>query len=371
VNRRVLVVSHPAVLEVNQEVYAGLLGYGWDVRVVTPAHWQHEYARKAFPAEVHGDLAGRVIPTRVALRGRPQRHVYLARVGRILDSFRPTVVFLEQEPFSLVAAQWLRPLRVRSIPFGIQHDENLERVLPAVARAVRRRVTPAAAFIAARSPRAAELITRDFPDARCPIVPHPIPEWATVLPSERTDSAFVVGYAGRLVAEKGVDDLIRACANVADARVLLVGNGPERDRLESLAGELGVRLTIDDSVTHQEMAGAYARMDVLVLPSRTTPTWAEQFGRVLVEAGWCGVPVVGSSSGEIPWVISQTGGGHVFPEGDPRALAAQLERLRDDPDERRRLGEAARVAVAAGFTTSAGARLLHEELTSAVEGPAP
>ncbi len=56
---------------------------------------------------------------------------------------------------------------------------------------------------------------------------------------------------------------------------------------------------------------------MLALPSRTTPTWKEQFGRVIVEALWCGVPVVGSDSGEIPWLIELTGGGLTFPEGEP------------------------------------------------------
>jgi glycosyltransferase involved in cell wall biosynthesis len=59
------------------------------------------------------------------------------------------------------------------------------------------------------------------------------------------------------------------------------------------------------------MRDAYAEMDVLVLPSRTTSRWAEQFGRVLIEALWCGVLVVGS--GEIPWIVETTGGGRVFP----------------------------------------------------------
>ena len=71
------------------------------------------------------------------------------------------------------------------------------------------------------------------------------------------------------------------------------------------------------------MAAGYAQLDVLVLPSHTTPTWKEQFGRVIVEALWCGVPVVGSDSGEIPWLIGLTGGGLVFPEGDSEALARQ------------------------------------------------
>ncbi len=92
-----------------------------------------------------------------------------------------------------------------------------------------------------------------------------------------------------------------------------------------------------DGLAHDQMAAGYAQLDVLVLPSRTTPTWKEQFGRVIVEALWCGVPVVGSDSGEIPWLIGLTGGGLVFPEGDSEALAGRLSELREAPALRERL----------------------------------
>ena len=69
-------------------------------------------------------------------------------------------------------------------------------------------------------------------------------------------------------------------------------------------------------------------MDVLVLPSRSMPYWKEQFGRVLVEAMACGVPVIGSDSGAIPAVIGDAG--LVFPEGDDRALADRILQLATD-----------------------------------------
>jgi glycosyltransferase involved in cell wall biosynthesis len=88
--------------------------------------------------------------------------------------------------------------------------------------------------------------------------------------------------------------------------------------------------------------------DVLVLPSRSTPSWVEQFGRVLVEAMACGVPVIGSSSGEIPHVIGDAG--LVFPEGDVEALRGQLAMLAASPEERRRLGELGRQRALAAYT---------------------
>ena len=77
------------------------------------------------------------------------------------------------------------------------------------------------------------------------------------------------------------------------------------------------------------MARFWQEIDVFVLPSISTPTSVEQFGRVLVEAMAAGVPVIGSSSGAIPEVIDNAG--LIFPEGDVNALAANLVQLRDEP----------------------------------------
>ena len=96
----------------------------------------------------------------------------------------------------------------------------------------------------------------------------------------------------------------------------------------------------------------YAQFDVLVLPSHTTATWKEQFGRVIIEALWCGVPVVGSDSGEIPWLIGLTGGGLRFPEGDPNTRR-RLTELRTSPELRRQLTRTGRAAVERMFSVPA------------------
>ena len=70
-------------------------------------------------------------------------------------------------------------------------------------------------------------------------------------------------------------------------------------------------------------------LDVLVLPSRTTKSWKEQFGRVLIEAGACRIPVIGSDSGAIPDVISDAG--LIVPEQNPQALANALSTLAQNP----------------------------------------
>jgi glycosyltransferase involved in cell wall biosynthesis len=117
------------------------------------------------------------------------------------------------------------------------------------------------------------------------------------------------------------------------------------------------------------MAGAYAGFDVLALPSRTTTTWVEQFGRVLVESMSCGVPVVGSDSGEIPWVINSTGGGLVVPEGDVVALRDALVRLRDSPALRRELADRGGRSAREQFSVAAVASCLDRALRDAIGRP--
>jgi glycosyltransferase involved in cell wall biosynthesis len=374
--RRLLVVSHPGVIPVNQSVYAALVSRGWDLTLVVPDRWRHEYGHGAFAPKALPALEHRLLPLRVLLPGRPQRHLYLARPSHLLRSLRPRVAFLEQEPFSVPALQWGRALARAGIPFGVQADENLDRPLPAAARCIRGRVLPRAGFVAARSPAAARLVKRWGMAGPVELVPHAVPEWTA--PERVPHARFTVGYAGRLVEEKGIRDLVAALRAMTNpSRLLVVGDGPLRGWLEAQRIPQA-EIVVQTAVKHEDMPCAYAEMDVLVLPSRSTPTWAEQFGRALAEALWCGVPVVGADSGEIPWVIGSTGGGRVFPEGDPEALARILDDLHDDPGAREAFSESGGAAVRRMFSVEASAsalealllRAAHEARPSTVEAAA-
>ena len=109
-----------------------------------------------------------------------------------------------------------------------------------------------------------------------------------------------------------------------EARLLAVGRGPEQ-----VNGE------VVDGVKPEQVKDYLRQMNVLVLPSLTTPKWKEQFGRALIEAMACGVPVVGSNSGAIPETIGDAG--LIVPEGDVAALRAAIIRLKDDAELRAEL----------------------------------
>jgi glycosyltransferase involved in cell wall biosynthesis len=143
---------------------------------------------------------------------------------------------------------------------------------------------------------------------------------------------------------------LEAVAGLPAVRLLLVGRGQLETRLRKRAAapDLQGRVEFAGWVPSEAMPGLYRRMDVLVLPSRTTPNWKEQFGRVLIDAMASGVAVVGSDSGEIPHVIADAG--LVFPEGDVAALRERLARLLADPALRQELGRRGRARVLEHYT---------------------
>jgi glycosyltransferase involved in cell wall biosynthesis len=165
-----------------------------------------------------------------------------------------------------------------------------------------------------------------------------------------TARALTAGYAGRLVPEKGIDLLIRAASGLEDVNVSVLGSGPEKGKLVRLVREAGMggRTRFLPARPQASLPAFYRSIDVLVLPSVGTQVWKEQFGRVLIEAMACGVPVIGSGSGEIPKVIG--GAGLVFREGDVDGLKRCIKALRDGRGRCGRLGRAGRRRVLGQFT---------------------
>jgi glycosyltransferase involved in cell wall biosynthesis len=117
----------------------------------------------------------------------------------------------------------------------------------------------------------------------------------------------VLGFVGRFVPEKGLGVLMQALdATHQPWRALFIGGGPMEAELTRWARRKGERVRLV-RLAHHEVPAYVNAMDLLCAPSETAPHWAEQFGRMLVEAFACGVAVVGSDSGEIPYVIGDAG----------------------------------------------------------------
>ena len=153
---------------------------------------------------------------------------------------------------------------------------------------------------------------------------------------------FRIGYLGRLVPAKGIDILLESLRWLPQYCELWVAGDGDESPWRAMAQRLGVaeRVRWLGAIPSRQVADFLRGLYVLVLPSRTTSRWKEQFGRVLVEAMACGVPVIGSDSGEIPRVIGDAG--LVFAEGNAEQLANCIRSLVEQPELRGNLAQISR-----------------------------
>jgi glycosyltransferase involved in cell wall biosynthesis len=187
-----------------------------------------------------------------------------------------------------------------------------------------------------------------------------------------SSDATVVLYAGRLVKEKGIELIIESVPEVTtecpNAHILIVGDGDRADYLAELITTLGVSDTvtlITDQQPYNEMPAIHSLASVFVYPSRTTETWAEQFGFAVVEAMSCGVPVVTTECGALPYVVSDSG--IVCPEDDAEAVRDGILSLLVDDERRKELGERARERAVTEFSLDSVAEK-HRRLLDRIRG---
>jgi glycosyltransferase involved in cell wall biosynthesis len=153
---------------------------------------------------------------------------------------------------------------------------------------------------------------------------------------KRKDNTHTILFVGRLVPEKGILDLIEAYLRIKkkNLRLKIVGDGP-------LKGEIEKRLNQEVlSCDYLEIHRLYQEADIMVIPSKTLPTWEEQYGMVAVEAMASGLSVVAYRSGALPLVLSK--GALWVKEGNVAELAQVIKSLVDNSQLRSKLGTIAR-----------------------------
>jgi glycosyltransferase involved in cell wall biosynthesis len=180
-------------------------------------------------------------------------------------------------------------------------------------------------------------------------------------------SAPVIGYLGRLVPDKGLDLLMRVLDRLQTPwRALFVGSGPMEATLRTWANSHPDNVRICTTVKHGDVPHYLNAMDILCAPSQTMPHWREQFGRMLVEAFACGVPVIGSDSGEIPYVIQDAG--VVVGEKDEQGWLEALSDLLESPSRRAELAEKGLQRAYAVYAWSVVAKQHLEFFTELLDG---
>ncbi|WP_062304542.1 glycosyltransferase family 4 protein [Demequina subtropica] len=180
-------------------------------------------------------------------------------------------------------------------------------------------------------------------EARLQTVPCPAPR-VEIDPGFETAEPGMVTFIGRLAPSKGADVLIRAVAEVGEARLRIVGAGFDEQRVRELAEKVAPgRVEFLGWRAGDALWAEYARATVVVMPNR----WPEPFGLVGVEAGWAGRPVIASHTGGVKDWLKDGETGIGVKAGSVESLAAAVDALVSDPGTARVMGAAGRAHIEA------------------------
>src|SRR6266568_528735 len=324
---RVLIISHTYIPPSNRGKLRALAARGLEVTVGVPQRWRDLVLGRTLEIAWERQNGVEVFPLPARHSGDAATLTFRGRaLHALLRDKRPDLVQVEEEPTAPAARQVVRAARQLSLPAVLFTHQNVALPLPWLAGWRRNRTLRRLRGAIAGSEGAAALVRDVVPGLRVGVIPQ-LGVHVPTEPEHAHHEGLAIGCVGRLVPEKGIDTLLQALAENRAHRwhLTVVGDGPDRERLERLASDL-------------------------VLPARGLPTWAEPAAHVVAEAMAHEVTVVGTSGGATPEVIGDAG--VVVPGDDPLALSAALRRLAA-ADQRRPLAQAGRARAMRLFSDDA------------------
>jgi glycosyltransferase involved in cell wall biosynthesis len=359
---KVLLIAHACQMHTEGQQRAQRLGalHGVDLRVLVPDRWMEYGVWRQPQPPVDPSYEFQVGKVRWPWAGPAQWYLHhYPELGKILRAFQPDIIDIWEEPWGLVSAQavWLRNRLLPAAKVVVETEANINRHHPFPFTKLRRYVLRNADFAVTRQTEGIGVLRAHGYRGEARFVGNGV-DAEVFRPLDRAVCkralglrGFVVGYVGRLIEAKGLMDAVEALKLCPpDVTLVFVGSGDFQTALELRAAELGLegRTRFLPPRPMADLPEVMNAMDTLLLVSRTTRTWKEQFGRVIIEAHACGTPVIGSDSGSIPEIVGA--GGLIVPEANPAGLAGAIRRLRDDPVLTMRLGSCGRAQVERRYT---------------------
>ncbi|MDY7003825.1 MAG: hormogonium polysaccharide biosynthesis glycosyltransferase HpsO [Cyanobacteriota bacterium] len=379
---KILVASHTYIVDLNREKLRALakLEAGIEVTVVVPKRWNPKGVQSQIVETQFIDEGSfQVVPISNYSENNQALLTFGPELISLLRKFKPDIIQVEQGSKALTYAQFitfnkLLGLKAKNLfftwwnlpytlkfPISLLESYNLKNTDGIVAGN-----QDGEDILRERGYKGPIKVMPQLGVDESLFKPESQPELKDSLGIKPDD--FVVGFVGRFVEEKGLLTLTEALAGLREKpwKWLLLGRGELQSTLLEKAAELGIkeRLILVESVPHDHVQKYINLMSTLVLPSETTYKfktltsvgWKEQFGHVLIEAMACQVPVIGSDSGEIPYVIGDAG--LVFPEGNFEELKNCLMQLMEQKELTEELGKKGYEKAMDRYTNQALARQL-------------
>ncbi len=311
--------------------------YGWNVHLLAASSWKKALPRSTRFQQIENEPINLHIHYPL-FKFHGATHVQLL-LPWIYNNINPDILFVIEEPFSLMgwfSTYWSRRA-VPNVPIILFSYQDIYKRYPPPFGWFEQYILRQANRILVSNTTVGKVLERKKYNKMWDVLPSAVNLDKFTYKEPRSNGEFfTLGYVGRLADEKGIDTLLWALEELNDSvRLRVAGEGPASHRLAVLAKELGVQEQVAflKTIPHEDLPDFYHECDAIVLPSKTTKQWQEQFGRVLVEAMACGVPVIGSDCGAIPEVVDDAG--LIFPENKSPKLAECIELLQQDERLRR------------------------------------
>ena len=347
---KILSISHSCVVSEYQKRMVEVAKYSdVEMTLLVPGHWIQ--FNKKVNLEKITDAVYRILcvqPITWGLRENRFRnvtHIYPG-IKKILKRLEPDIVELWEEPFSAVTAHttfWTKRIipGAKIIFFSAQ---NVLRRYPPPFCTFEKYTYKNSHYAFLMSHDVAGVLRRKGFNKEFCVLPLGVDteffckKDVSCLKEKLGLKSFVIGFVGKINRQKGILDLVQAASQIdRKIHLLIIGNGDlkqEMKHLIKLSG-LGQRSIHVEAVGNSQVPDYLNCMDILVFPSITLPNVKEQFGRVLIEAMACQVPVIGSNSGEIPTILKDAG--ITFKERDVKDLKNKIQLLMRDNNLRRKI----------------------------------
>jgi glycosyltransferase involved in cell wall biosynthesis len=360
---KVLAVTRTAVVTSHRERFKALSKFGdIELTVVTPEAWVEGYRKIHTVKNPEDEYKLITLPT--SSWGLPwgtmKNVTYIYRgMDKVIEEVKPDVFDILEEPYSLIAAHtlYLKEKLCRGAKCIFYSAQNIKKTYPLPFRLTEKYVFNRADFSFPVSLEVSNVLSQKGFSKDMEVIPWGIDPvvfkrlQVSKLKEELKLKRFTIGFIGRLVNEKGIIDLMRAAAGMEnDISLLIVGRGPLEKKIMRLARRFNMngRVIIRRGCEREEVPQYLSAMDLLVVPSLSTRHWKEQFGRIIIEAWGCLVPVIGSSSGHIPELIDQAG--LIFEEGDVLELRHRIRQVKKNIRLRLQLIERGKIRLKNNYT---------------------
>jgi glycosyltransferase involved in cell wall biosynthesis len=344
---RILTIGHSYCVAMNRALVREVArDPGFDVTVAAPSFYHGDLRPIVLEPEPPGSPL-RLVP----LNTKFSRYVHIFRYdGSALEALIREgdfdVVHAWEEPYVFAGYQIAKALKGSPARFCFRTAQSyVKRYPPPFDHFERVVLARAQGWIAGASLVQQAMLKKGFPKEAGTVLNLAVDlaAFQPLSPADRSEvlqelglQTPVICFVGRLTRAKGLDVLMQAMEKVGGSlpwSLLLLGSGEYEDKVKEWAARKGWSDRVQVKlVKHAEVPRYLASMDLLVAPSQSMKNWREQFGRMIIEAFACGVPVIGSDSGEIPFVIGDAG--RVVAEADVAGWAAAIGQLLESPEKR-------------------------------------